>query len=615
MKIIIYNNYIKDLFKVFCVAFLLPVFGSPVLAQEQRQDPDQEQPEEEDRRVRRLRDSLATDSNADWVPGQTTGASVETLARKLRMGQKALDSGNLLQPPNANALGYYGEALEIDPQNQEASDGITRIAEQLVARAQTAQGNNDRSGALALIQQVKAFRPNHPGLSQLESEISRSGEIEVLLGQADQYLGSGQLDAPPDGNALQSYRAVLDIDPANDRAAEGLRQIEAGMIARAAVARGNNDFNAASALLDAAALINGGSDGIEQARSELIASRDELWASRIEDINANVEANSLDAAEQALDDLVASGYQGDEVEVARARIAERALLLQYQAGSTFSDDRGPVVVVIGTGQFTMGSASREDGRSDNEGPQQQIEFLRPFGMTQTEVTVAQFREFVEATNYQSDAEKNGQSTVYDVVAGTLKKEDGVSWRDNFQGRDAQDQFPVVHVSWNDAVAYARWLSEQTGAHYRLPSESEFEYALKAGTTSPYWWGTERVREKVENLTGDGDKIADRWEWPNPFERYRDGHWGPSPVSTYVTNPFGLFDIGGNAMEWASDCYRDTLEGISANGAPRIIPDCTLHVLKGGSWASPPRMARSAYRSSAQATRSSCLIGFRLVRDL
>ena len=231
------------------------------------------------------------------------------------------------------------------------------------------------------------------------------------------------------------------------------------------------------------------------------------------------------------------------------------------------------------------------------------------------MTVDEFRRFVEDTGYLTDAEQGDGSTIYNVLAGNLKDEDDISWRNDFQGQQADGNAPVVHVSWNDAMAYAAWLAEVTGEAYRLPSESEFEYSLRAGSTTAYWWGRAAPRDEVENLTGEEDRMAGRWEWPDPFERYGDDHWGPAPVRSFEPNPFGLYDAGGNVMEWVQDCYASTLEGIPQNGAPRTGNDGCNRVLKGGSWATPPAMTRSAQRTSARANRSTSLVGFRVARDL
>ncbi len=224
--------------------------------------------------------------------------------------------------------------------------------------------------------------------------------------------------------------------------------------------------------------------------------------------------------------------------------------------------------------------------------------------------MAQFREFVNDTGHVSDSENNAESTIYNVLAGNLRKRENITWQNDFQGQAANPDDPVVHVSWNDAVAYVNWLSGKTGETYRLPSESEFEYALRAGTDTPYYWGRNAPRNEIENLTGERDKMAQRWEWPVSFDNYDDGHWGPAPAANYTPNPFNLHDMGGNVMEWTNDCYRSDLNRVPNDGSSYNDSNCTVHVIRGGSWAGAPATVRSASRTSAGSTTTSCLLGFR-----
>ena len=110
---------------------------------------------------------------------------------------------------------------------------------------------------------------------------------------------------------------------------------------------------------------------------------------------------------------------------------------------------------------------------------------------------------------------------------------GVNWRADYLGATANDNLPVIHVSWTDAKAYVQWLSTHTGKHYRLPSEAEYEYALRAGTTTRYWWGDGSPAKVVGNFTGDGERSPHaRRSWSNAFPRYNDGYWGPAPIGKF-----------------------------------------------------------------------------------
>lgn len=272
------------------------------------------------------------------------------------------------------------------------------------------------------------------------------------------------------------------------------------------------------------------------------------------------------------------------------------------------------LVVIAAGTFQMGSPPNEAGRSDREGPQVDITFTTPFAIGATEVTVGQFRQFVAATGYVTDEEKRGSGELFDANAGRIVKREGINWRHDFAGDAAQDNHPAIRVSWNDAAAFLAWLSEETGQAYRLPSEAEFEYALRAGSTTRYWWGDHTPNRRVENLTGDREQFQ-KLRWPVAFRHYSDHHWGPAPVASFQANPFGLHDMGGNASEWVADCLTPSLSGQPKDGSARSSGDCSMRVFRGGAWGYAPPLSRSAYRNAAPVAHASTMLGFRVALDV
>jgi formylglycine-generating enzyme required for sulfatase activity len=162
-----------------------------------------------------------------------------------------------------------------------------------------------------------------------------------------------------------------------------------------------------------------------------------------------------------------------------------------------------------------------------------------------------------------------------------------------------DSDPMVCVSWEEASAYVAWLSRTTGKTYRLPSEAEWEYAARAGTTTARYWG-------------DGDEDICKYANVDSGQDCPDGFRNTAPVGKFAPNAFGLHDMLGNVWEWTADCWNDTHAGAPANGAPRT-GDCTRHVLRGGSWSAGPKYARAASRGSAPAKERQSNIGFRIVR--
>ena len=258
---------------------------------------------------------------------------------------------------------------------------------------------------------------------------------------------------------------------------------------------------------------------------------------------------------------------------------------QLSVGEVFRDcDVCPEMVVIPAGSFLMGSPESEEGRDDNEGPQHRVEIQEPFAAGAYEVTVAEYREFVSAAGHDGGA----GCWIFPVVP---RKEDG-SWRN--PGFEQTDSEPVVCVSWEEAQAYVRWLSRKTGREYRLLSEAEWEYAARAGTRTRYSFGDEITPSDATNY---GETI------------------GTQPVGSYRANGFGLHDMHGNAWEWVQDCWNESYVGAPNTGDAWETGDCTLRVLRGGSWLYNSSYLRSAYRNWNRAGYRSVSLGFRVARTL
>ena len=270
-------------------------------------------------------------------------------------------------------------------------------------------------------------------------------------------------------------------------------------------------------------------------------------------------------------------------------------------------------ILIRGGAFTMGSPVDEAGRDDyrlfglkaNENRHQVI--VSDFFMGKYAVTVADFREFVEATGYRSDAEKGGFSVMF--IDGNLEDRHGVNWRHGVTGLErpeAEENHPVVHVSWNDAVAYSKWFSTKTGKHFRLPTEAEREYACRAGSGTPFNTG--------ENLTTDQANYDGNYPYNNnPKGVYREN---TVPVNSFSPNAWGLYNMHGNVNEWCGDWYSGTYyDDCKANGTvsnPAGPATGSYRVLRGGRWDGNARNCRSALRFLDTPGSRSYFVGFRLV---
>ena len=174
---------------------------------------------------------------------------------------------------------------------------------------------------------------------------------------------------------------------------------------------------------------------------------------------------------------------------------------------------------------------------------------------------------------------------------------------------------MVCVSWNDARAYVRWLSRETGASYRLPSEAEWEYAARGGTTTRWYWGGDSTGQ-CGNANGTDAAARGRfedWTWAVPCS---DGRVFTAPVGTFGANGFGLFDVAGDAAEWVEDCWHDDYRGAPADGrAWTSEGGCDRRVQRGGSWSAGRTALRSAHRVSPDTWSSSNYVGLRVARTL
>jgi len=445
--------------------------------------------------------------------------------------------------------------------------------------------------------------------------------ISKKLAAGRKAIQEGRIDEPPNDCAWTHYRAVLDLDPQNVEAQQGLLDVQATLISQALSIAKELDFETAERMLEDAAMVREAPAAIAEAREEMIIFRgqyiDELEFKAI----AAMDSGDFTRAERELIELIAMGGAGTTVSQLRLRLEEAKIYGGFKPGQVISDQfiKGgfwtPESVIVLAGSYLMGSSATEDGRVENEGPRHRVTIRRGFAIGRTEVTVKQFRQFVDQAGYRTDAEKHGYSIIYNHYSGRLTNRDDVTWENNYEGQKAAEDEPVIHVSWNDATAYGQWLARGTGKAYRLPTEAEFEYAVRAGLKTRYWWGDGAPPDTVENLTGEHDVSRDRRQWATFFEDYEDKFWGPAPVASFPANPFGLHDIAGNVAEWVRDCWHETYLRAPADGSAWINPGCKLRIIRGGYWASSPDQARSAFRLSAKPERRDARVGFRIARDL
>lgn len=244
----------------------------------------------------------------------------------------------------------------------------------------------------------------------------------------------------------------------------------------------------------------------------------------------------------------------------------------------------------------------------NEHPLHRVTLTQPFYMATTETTVAAFRKFINETGYVTDADKQGKGYILES-SGVWKGRSGASWRN--PGFAQKENHPVVMVSWNDAQAFVEWLNGKTdGPGYRLPTEAQWEYAARAGTATPFFWGY-KPSAAYANF---GDLSYSR-AYPRDTRvnrGYNDGFVQTAPVGSFKPNPWGLYDMAGNAAEWCRDWYGEYSGEHQDDPAGPGSGD--RRVLRGGAWSIGAAGLRSAGRNCNTPDLRLSDIGFRLVRD-
>ena len=304
----------------------------------------------------------------------------------------------------------------------------------------------------------------------------------------------------------------------------------------------------------------------------------------------------------------------------RAVLAALALALQLFVPVAFAADANapfrdcpdcPEMQRVPAGTFVMGTPgapSRADTRAESQATV--VRLTRPFAMGRMEVTRREFRAFLTDSAY----EQKGDCVIWDDEQSRFSI-DHPAESVEAPDADVSDDQPATCISWHDARAYAQWLAKKTGKPYRLPSEAEWEYAARAGSVAEWPWGEQASDgcdfANVYDLTG-------REHYPLGWDpvRCRDGYAGLAPVGALRPNAFGLYDLIGNVAEWVDDCYTDSYVGRPKDGRSWFWNGgCRRHVVRGGSWASPPSLARSAYRLPTDSTFRAQTLGLRVALDL
>lgn len=261
-------------------------------------------------------------------------------------------------------------------------------------------------------------------------------------------------------------------------------------------------------------------------------------------------------------------------------LAETGIYTLHPAMIPIPKDKGCIIEAC---EFLMGSPENAKDVDDYEKPQHKVRFNYRFAISETEVTFEQYEVFsymIAKTGCKINDKTHQISDLDDFGYG-------------------RGQHPVINVNWDDAVCYTQWLSQQTGKHYRLPTEAEWEYAARAGTTTDFYWESNDPKDYAWFGENSNDKTQ--------------------PVRQRMPNPWDLYDMSGNVWEWVQDCWHENnKEEPPVDGSAWLVAnrgDCTQRVLRGGSWDDEPDNLRSATRARFGAVGRGSDVGFRLAQDL
>jgi len=278
-----------------------------------------------------------------------------------------------------------------------------------------------------------------------------------------------------------------------------------------------------------------------------------------------------------------------------------------KAGKIFRDCPScPEMVVIPSGSFDMGSPDSEAGRDKDEGPVHRVN-VATFALGKTEITRGQFAAFVNKTNYSTG------DKCWTLEGGKYEERSG-NW--SKPGYSQDDKHPVACINWNDAKAYAEWMSRKTGKQYRLPTEAEWEYAAHGNTSTSRYWGDNpdqacgyaNVADKTAQAQIHG--ASSSWSVHN----CTDGFAYTAPVGRFKANAFRLKDMLGNVWEWTEDSYHDSYNDAPTDGSV-WQGNGAKYVLRGGSWNNEPQNVRAAIRYGNKPALRFSSFGFRLARML
>lgn len=541
-----------------------------------------------------------------------------TVEEIIKAIEQAFEESRFFEPENNNALFYLVNLKTIDENHDKIESFTKALKNEIDIQKQIALEKHDEQALKIIIAQYKTIGETSEVTQSLSKQLSTISTINKLYSLGIKQISNEIIIAENSEGAWHTAKRSMLIDPENTKSKSLVSKVISLLINDALRAAEEIDFKLANNYIDQAESLSPDEVAVEFARNKINDLKQQRYVWLESQLSMALKQLNVDRSKRMTLQLEELGLDQSQLLSYKNEIKRIQIFGQYTELDVFSDisqtnKKLPDMVVMPLGQYIMG----DNNGPKHEKPEHIVSINYGFAVSQNEISVADFRVFIESTDYKTDAQTARSSRIYDLRTGRIKNKNRVTWKNDYIGNKADDDLPAIHVSWNDAIAYTTWLSQQTGKNYRLLSESEFEYILRAGSQTSYPWGEEHPIQIIENLTGKLDRAKNntRIRWKKGFNKYNDGYWGPAPVASFINNQFRLNDTAGNVMEWVMDCWHDSYIRAPVDGSSWTNLGCENHVIRGGSWSSALNEFTSSHRFIAKANFTDARLGFRIAVDL
>jgi formylglycine-generating enzyme required for sulfatase activity/serine/threonine protein kinase len=499
---------------------------------------------------------------------------------------------HLAKPVGNNALEKFQTVLNLDPGNAEATNGIKTVAGKYLELSEISLSKHQFDEAEEQFALAKQLSPEHPDIELVKSKLEQySADLKMKQELEKQQADIATVDSP-------SVPELIDPPAVLDKLTDQkttLLSPEQHQNVNLLKDRIKNNPRDRAARKELQTILKSGESKIKEA----------------------IQADDLELADTYI-------KQAQELAPRSAKLRQAARKLEVKKKEQFALDNrpdkvfrdpmengeeGPEMVIIPAGTFLMGSKRKVRKTFAAEYPIHRVAIKQPFAMGTKELSVAEFGVFVEATDYQTEAEWKGGCSYWDE---DWKTDPERNWKN--PGFPQSKNNPVVCIGLNDVSAYIKWLTKQTDKKYRLPSEAEWEFAARAGSESTTYWGSDTDRKcEYENLMDYNDKED------KPFYACTDGYTYTSPTGSFSSNAYGLYDMLGNVLELVADCFSETYIKAINDGSANTSGNCNIKVIRGGAWALPRGESEETptvtNRIAWPQDFRGYLVGVRLLREL